>query len=74
MSLAGQLHSSRQLNLPVTQWLVALFGEFYSFPRPKLSPAARCLVQSIITLSLAIRKIGEYHRKILKSLLKPRAG
>lgn len=48
MSLAGQLRSSRQLNLPVMQWVVALFGEFHSFPQPKLSPAAQCLVQSII--------------------------
>lgn len=48
MSLAGQLRSSRQLKLPVMQWLVALFGEFHSFPRPKLSLAAQFLFQSII--------------------------
>lgn len=74
MSLVGQLHGSRQLNLPAMQRMVALFGGFHSFPWPKLSPAAQCLVQCIVIPSLAIHNIGEYHRKILKTLLKPRAG
>lgn len=46
----------------------AFSGEFNSFPWPKLSPAAECHVQSIIIPSLAIHKIGKYHRRILKSL------
>lgn len=74
MSLVSQLHSSRQLNLPVMQWMVVLFEEFHSFPQPKLCPAAQCCVQSVVTLSLAVRKIGKYHRKIPKILFKPRAG
>lgn len=74
MSLVGQLHSSRPLSFPAMQWMVGLLGEFHDFPWPKLSPAAQCHVQSIVTPSLAIYKIDEYHRKIQESLLKPRAG
>lgn len=74
MSVVGQLHSSRQLNRPILQWMLVLFGEFNSFLWPKLSPAAQCHVQNIVIPSLAIHKIGRYHRSILKSLLKPRAG
>lgn len=73
MSPASQLHSSRQSNLPIMQWLVMLSGEFHNFPQPKLSPAAECLLQNFVIPSLAIRKIGKYHRKIPKSLLKLRA-
>lgn len=74
MSLVSQLHSSRQLNLPVMQWVVVLCGEFRSFPQPKLCPAAQCCVQSVVMPSLAVHKIGKYHRKIPKILFKPRAG
>lgn len=59
MSLVGQLHSSRQLSLPVMQWMVALLGEFHSFPQPRFSPAAQCPVQNIAIPSLAIHKIGK---------------
>ena len=74
MSLVGLPPQQQHLNLPAMQRMVMLFGEFHSFLWPRLSPAAQCLVQSIVILSLAIYKTGKYHMKILKSLLKPRAG
>lgn len=50
MSLVSQLHSSRQLNLPVMQWVVALFGEFHSFPSPSVVQLLSVVLRVLLCL------------------------